>query len=172
MTVIGVVDVIGLLTTAGLCDVGHAMDRWIAGRPLGPRYYHLAKRITAIREKSSSRLRGGGDPTLGQLASLGVTAVECADAHGEYKIEWLLVTPQHEILDSDLAYAHAAGSDLLGRGSSRLLDSNGGSVDGKNVSGFELGGDSSGRCSWTAPDFQDSQMGLESKRVHNGRQTR
>jgi hypothetical protein len=74
---------------------------------------------------------------------------------------------QHEVFGRDLTDAHAAGHDLIHRGGFRLGDGGGRAVDGQDMTGGKPGCDRSRGRSGAAPDFENAQVRLERKRLHD-----
>lgn len=125
---------------------------------LPPRDGKLTERLAPVDEQSGAGPCGHRNPLQDVFACLGVAAVESADADGEHEVEGFLVGQQDEVFRRDLADAHPAGGDLLGRDDSGLRNRCGGPVDGQDVPGDEPVSDSPGGRTRAAPDLQDAQI--------------
>ncbi|HYX87557.1 MAG TPA: hypothetical protein VE777_21505 [Gaiellales bacterium] len=120
----------------------------------------LAERITAVDEQPGAGSGGHGDAVESLLANLRVTTIKGADPDGEDKVVWLFVRLQLEIFDCDVADAHAARRDFVGRGGFGLRDRRAGPVDAEDVAGHEPGRDGSCRRAGPAPDLEHAGVRL------------
>jgi hypothetical protein len=136
-------------------------------RPLRLADQKLAERIAAVDEQPGTRGGRQSDAVQSLLASLRVTTIKGADSDGEHKVVWLFARLQEEIFDRDVANAHAARCDFVGRGGFGLRDGRAGPVDAKDVAGREPGCDRSCRRAGAAPNLEHAGVRLERQRIND-----
>jgi hypothetical protein len=112
---------------------------------------HLAERVSTIDEQASTWNERESQSLKRERSSVGVTAVEGTDPHGEREVVALVVRIQLELLGGDLASGEPSGRDQLPGELGELGDRLGGPVNCEHVpGGLHAVGDLAGGSTGTA----------------------